>query len=117
MYRISFDLLLKNQTLVFQHVSSCFTDFAGTMITQGTTIIHTTWLYFLRFENTVTAQFNGHSHRDHFYIYYAIDEPTRANNVAFNGGSVTPFSNLNPNYKAYSMDSANYVRMSHVKEI
>lgn len=61
-----------------------------------------------RFENTVTAQFNGHSHNDHFYIYYAIDEPTRANNVAFNGGSVTPFSNLNPNYKAYSMGSANY---------
>lgn len=61
-----------------------------------------------RFENTVTAQFNGHSHKDHFYIYYATDEPTRATNVAFNGGSVTPFSNLNPNYKAYSMDSANY---------
>ncbi|PNF14909.1 hypothetical protein B7P43_G04318 [Cryptotermes secundus] len=61
-----------------------------------------------RFEATITAQFNGHTHNDHFYIYYATDEPTRANNIAFNGGSVTPFSDLNPNYKSYKMDSATY---------
>ncbi|KAJ4436564.1 hypothetical protein ANN_16597 [Periplaneta americana] len=58
-----------------------------------------------RFEATVTAVFNGHTHHDHFHVYYSTEDPTRANNVAFNGGSVTPFTNLNSNYKAYTMDS------------
>jgi hypothetical protein len=74
-------------------------------------------VYLLRIEATITAQFNGHSHNDHFYIYYATDEPTRANNIAFNGGSVTPFKNLNPNYKSYSMNSATYVSMPYTKGI
>jgi hypothetical protein len=61
-----------------------------------------------RFENTITAIFNGHTHNDHFHVYYANDEPTRPISVAINGASVTPFTYLNPNYKTYSMDSATY---------
>lgn len=61
-----------------------------------------------RFENTVTAIFNGHTHNDHFHVYYATDEPTRPISVAVNGGSVTQFSYLNSNYKIYSVDSVTY---------
>jgi len=61
-----------------------------------------------RFENTITAIFNGHTHNDHFHVYYADDEPTRPISVAINGGSVTTFTDLNSNYKTYSMDSATY---------
>ncbi|PNF14903.1 hypothetical protein B7P43_G04321 [Cryptotermes secundus] len=61
-----------------------------------------------RFENTVIAIFNGHTHNDHFHVYYAIEEPTHPVSVSVNGGSVTPFSDLNSNYKIYTVDSATY---------
>jgi hypothetical protein len=64
-----------------------------------------------RFENTVTAILNGHTHNDHFHVYYSTDEPTRPISVAVNGGSVTPFSDLNSNYKIYTVDSATFVSM------
>jgi sphingomyelin phosphodiesterase len=67
-----------------------------------------------RFENTVTAIFNGHTHNDHFHVYYATEEPTRPVSVAVNGGSVTPFSDLNSNYKIYTVYSATYVSISDV---
>jgi hypothetical protein len=69
-------------------------------------------IFIFRFENTVTAIFNGHTHNDHFHVYYSTDEPTRPISVAINGGSVTPFTNLNSNYKTYSVDSVTYVSMS-----
>jgi len=69
-------------------------------------------IFIFRFENTITAIFNGHTHNDHFHVFYADDEPTRPISVAINGGSVTPFTNLNPNYKTYSVDTATYVSMS-----
>jgi hypothetical protein len=68
-----------------------------------------------RFENTVTAIFNGHCHADHFNIYYSIDEPTHAIGVAINGGSVTPSGSVNTNYKTYSLDSTTFVSISHAK--
>ena len=70
-----------------------------------------------RFENTVTAIFNGHTHNDHFHVYYSTDEPTRPISVAVNGGSVTPFSDLNSNYKIYSVDSVTYVSTSDENRI
>jgi sphingomyelin phosphodiesterase len=69
-------------------------------------------MFIFRFENTVTAIFNGHTHNDHFHVYYSNDEPTRPISVAVNGGSVTTFTYLNTNYKMYSVDTANYVSMS-----
>jgi hypothetical protein len=66
-------------------------------------------IFISRFENTVTAVFNGHTHNDHFHVYYATNEPTHPISVAINGGSVTPFSDLNSNYKTYSVDSATFV--------
>nr|CAD7441275.1 unnamed protein product [Timema bartmani] len=67
------------------------------------------WLS-LRFENTITAQFNGHTHKDEFQIFYSLDNVTRANNVAFNGGSGTTYSDVNTNYKVYTVDPSTWVR-------
>ncbi|KDR09869.1 Sphingomyelin phosphodiesterase [Zootermopsis nevadensis] len=61
-----------------------------------------------RFENTIRAIFNGHTHNDHFHVYYATNESTRPISMAINGGSVTTFNDLNSNYKTYSVDSATY---------
>lgn len=70
-----------------------------------------------RFENTVTAIFNGHTHNDQFHVYYAMEEPTRPISVAVNGGSVTQYSDLNSNYKLYSVDSATYVSTTDAKSM
>jgi hypothetical protein len=66
-----------------------------------------------RFENTITAIFGGHTHGDHFNIYYSMDEPTRATGVSINGGCLLP--NSNTNYKKYSVDSTNFVSISDAK--
>jgi sphingomyelin phosphodiesterase len=63
-----------------------------------------------RFRDTVTAQFNGHSHYDEFNVYYEKNNVSNAVNVAWNGGSVTTYYNLNPNYVVYAVDGENYVR-------
>ncbi|XP_071056721.1 sphingomyelin phosphodiesterase-like isoform X3 [Onthophagus taurus] len=61
-----------------------------------------------RFAGTIAAAFNGHSHTDEFIVYHSSEEPTKAINVAYNGGSVTTFSNNNRNYKIYHVDQQNY---------
>lgn len=60
-----------------------------------------------RFANIIRAQFNGHTHNDELQLFYSTDD--KINNVAWNGGSVTAYENLNPNYKLYIVDSKNYV--------
>ncbi|RZC34304.1 sphingomyelin phosphodiesterase-like [Asbolus verrucosus] len=61
-----------------------------------------------RFANTITGQFNGHTHKDEFHVYYNSSDTTQAIGVAFNGASVTPFSNSNPSYKFYYVDEATF---------
>merc|ERR1712180_257173 len=57
-----------------------------------------------RFENTVRAQFHGHTHNDHFEVYY--DETgTRASNIGWITPSVSTFTNLNPGFRLYEVDS------------
>ncbi|XP_050497864.1 sphingomyelin phosphodiesterase isoform X1 [Diabrotica virgifera virgifera] len=64
-----------------------------------------------RFQNTIAAQFNGHTHRDQFFIHY--DNDTNENNmstpigVTFNGGSLMP-DEANPNYKILSIDANSF---------
>ncbi|KAB0799318.1 hypothetical protein PPYR_04006 [Photinus pyralis] len=58
-----------------------------------------------RFSHIISAEFNGHSHDDDIVILYTQEETPEPINVAFNGGSLTPWSNLNPNYKVYEVDS------------
>ncbi|KAK3927643.1 Sphingomyelin phosphodiesterase [Frankliniella fusca] len=55
-----------------------------------------------RFSATIAAHFNGHTHVDDMVLFY--DQYGRPNNVAFNGGSLTTYSDVNPNYKLYLVD-------------
>ncbi|XP_055299063.1 sphingomyelin phosphodiesterase-like [Sitodiplosis mosellana] len=57
-----------------------------------------------RFENTVTAQFFGHTHSDEFEVFYDPKNLSRATNIAYIGPSVTPYQNLNPSYRIYYVD-------------
>lgn len=57
-----------------------------------------------RYENTISGQFFGHSHKDLFKIFYDIQNVSRAINVAYLGPSVTPGSFLNPGYRLYIID-------------
>ena len=64
---------------------------------------------FERFSGTIAASFNGHSHKDELILYHALDDPTEPIGVAWNGGSLTTFSDTNPNYKVYTVDAQNFV--------
>lgn len=57
-----------------------------------------------RYENTITAQFFGHTHYDEFEVFYDLNDVSRATNVAYIGPSVTPYYNLNPGYRIYYVD-------------
>nr|CAD7441276.1 unnamed protein product [Timema bartmani] len=61
-----------------------------------------------RFENIVAAHFTGHTHYDEFHVFYSTENASRANGVSFNGGSGTPFIDVNPNYKTYTVDPASW---------
>lgn len=61
-----------------------------------------------RFYDTISAQFHGHTHRDEFNVFYSQENPQYAINVAWNGGSATPFSFVNPNYMVYYVDPETY---------
>ncbi|KAB0799319.1 hypothetical protein PPYR_07199 [Photinus pyralis] len=58
-----------------------------------------------RFSHIISAQFNGHTHNDDTVILFTQDKKPEPVNIAFNGGSLTPYSDLNPNYKVYEVDS------------
>ena len=57
-----------------------------------------------RYESTIVGQFFGHTHNDEFEIFYDLEDTSRAVSVAYLVGSVTPYSNLNPGYRIYTMD-------------
>ncbi|XP_044255462.1 sphingomyelin phosphodiesterase-like [Tribolium madens] len=61
-----------------------------------------------RFANTITGQFNGHTHKDEFYVFHNSSKPTQAIGAAFNGASVTPWTDSNPSYKIYDIDSSTF---------
>jgi len=62
-----------------------------------------------RYEDTVTAQFYGHTHMNEFQLFYERSSEfdgmdgsrKRPTNIAFIGPSVTPYYGLNPAYKIY----------------
>lgn len=61
-----------------------------------------------RFHMIIGAQFNGHSHRDEFEVNYDVATGQHAVNVAWNGGSSTAYTNVNPNYRMYYVDRTHY---------
>jgi sphingomyelin phosphodiesterase len=57
-----------------------------------------------RYESTIIGQFFGHSHDDRIQIYYDLQDKKRPISVHYVGGSATTYSNLNPNYRIYTVD-------------
>ena len=62
-----------------------------------------------RFHHIIAAQFNGHTHNEELRVFYHPEDKTKIINVAWNGGSITPYANLNPNYKIYDISLSDYV--------
>ncbi|XP_035688596.1 sphingomyelin phosphodiesterase-like isoform X2 [Branchiostoma floridae] len=72
------------------------------------------WNYYRiidRYESTVAAQFFGHTHRDHFELFYDMKNRTRPTNIAYIGPSVTTYQYMNPGYRVYEIDG-NYPESS-----
>lgn len=61
-----------------------------------------------RFSHIISAQFNGHTHNDELKVFYSPDDNSKIVNVAWNGGSLTTYANLNPNYKIYEVNENSY---------
>lgn len=67
------------------------------------------WLYnFLRiidrFNDTVLAQYYGHTHRDEYRLFYSPSQTDVPIGLAYIGPSITPFTENNPAYRLYYMD-------------
>lgn len=62
-----------------------------------------------RFSHIITGQFNGHTHNDELEIFIDKNNNSRVINVAWNAGSLTPFANVNPNYKVYTAQANSLV--------
>uniref|UniRef100_G1S6I2 Sphingomyelin phosphodiesterase n=1 Tax=Nomascus leucogenys TaxID=61853 RepID=G1S6I2_NOMLE len=74
------------------------------------------WNYYrivARYENTLAAQFFGHTHVDEFEVFYDEETLSRPLAVAFLAPSATTYIGLNPGYRVYQIDG-NYSGSSHV---
>ena len=67
-----------------------------------------------RYESTIVGQFYGHTHFDHFEVFYDTATLTRPTSVAYISPSVTPFSNINMGYRIFTTDG-NYTASSWVR--
>lgn len=68
--------------------------------------------FIFRFSHIIKGIFNGHSHLDELILYRSIEKPHRPINVAWNGGSVTPYHEtlyLNPTYRIFEVDASTFV--------
>lgn len=67
-----------------------------------------------QFAHIISGQFNGHTHKDEFTLYYANDRINDiAVNVAWNGGSGTSFIGLNSNYRLYQIELQSFEVIDH----
>nr|XP_023023027.1 sphingomyelin phosphodiesterase-like [Leptinotarsa decemlineata] len=67
-----------------------------------------------RFQDTIVAQFYGHSHADEFELFYETQKYSRPIAVAYLGPSVTTFENFNPAYRVYYVDGD---RLNSTREV
>ncbi|GAA5814946.1 hypothetical protein MFLAVUS_008449 [Mucor flavus] len=60
--------------------------------------------------HVIAGQFYGHTHRDEFQIFYRGDsqEAEDAISIAYLAPSITPFPNLNPGFRSYSVDTGTF---------
>ncbi|CAF1435418.1 unnamed protein product [Adineta ricciae] len=70
-----------------------------------------------RFENTISGQFYGHTHRDELNIFYDEHDHQRPISIAYLAPSLTTAVSLNPGYRLYTMDgeysSSSYWILDH----
>lgn len=87
-----------------------------------------------RFYKTISAQFHGHTHRNevltitkiHFlsikifkyfsyqlHVTYDRQKAVYALSTGWNAGSITPFSDVNPNYMIYYVDNEIFVSIKN----
>jgi len=57
----------------------------------------------VRYANTITGQFFGHTHYDHFELFYD-PQSKKPVSVGYISPSVTTYSQLNPGYRVYTVD-------------
>ncbi|KAK9730903.1 Acid sphingomyelin phosphodiesterase C-terminal region [Popillia japonica] len=57
-----------------------------------------------RYEQTITAQFYGHTHTDEFEVFYDAETYKRPTGIAYIGPSITTYENQNPGYRIYYVD-------------
>lgn len=66
-----------------------------------------------RFHPIIKGIFYGHTHYDEFAVYFDVNDLYQGLVTAYNGGSVTPYENLNSNYKIYYFDSNNFEMLDY----
>ncbi|XP_037949873.1 sphingomyelin phosphodiesterase 1-like [Teleopsis dalmanni] len=64
-----------------------------------------------RFSNTISGIFNGHSHKDEMNVHYS--SKGHAIGISWNGGSLTTFSDKNPNYRLYQIETKTMQVVDH----
>ncbi|XP_063706470.1 sphingomyelin phosphodiesterase-like [Culicoides brevitarsis] len=57
-----------------------------------------------RFSHVIAAHFEGHTHKNEIGVFYDRENVEHAINVAFNAGSLTTYSFLNPNFMVLYVD-------------
>ncbi|KAH8407108.1 hypothetical protein KR222_006554, partial [Zaprionus bogoriensis] len=64
-----------------------------------------------RFSRTITGIFNGHTHTDELAVHYT--DAGLAAAVSWNGGSLTSYTNKNPNYRIYELSADSWQVLDH----
>lgn len=69
--------------------------------------------------HVVAAQFFGHTHRDEFEVFYAGGNVSSkaALNVAYIGPSITTYTNVNPGFRVYKVDTETFDVMDSITYI
>jgi len=92
----------KEKVYILGHIPPGSSDCLITYATKLKTIIN-------RYEDTVAAQFYGHTHRDQFEVFYVNDttgkEKNHASNIAYIAPSITPGGSHNPSFRVYEIDT------------
>uniref|UniRef100_A0A1I8QE44 Sphingomyelin phosphodiesterase n=1 Tax=Stomoxys calcitrans TaxID=35570 RepID=A0A1I8QE44_STOCA len=64
-----------------------------------------------RFSDTISGIFNGHTHRDEMILHYS--QQGHPMGISWNGGSLTSYTNKNPNYRSYEVEPETYQVVDH----
>lgn len=84
------------------HKLTGYTGFSSSLVFIMNRCVNTGFCH--RYESTVVGQFFGHTHRDHYQMFYDVADLKRPLGVAYIVGSVTTYPDLNPGYRIYEID-------------